>query len=103
VIQLREHGDALDFLVRARPRASRDEVRGIVGNALAVATTAAPEDGKANARIERVLAEFLDINKSAVTLESGATSRTKRFRARGVTAAWFLERVRALQRKVDPT
>jgi uncharacterized protein YggU (UPF0235/DUF167 family) len=46
--------------------------------------TAAPEKGKANKAVAEVLAELLQVAKSAVELLSGATSSQKRFLAVGV-------------------
>jgi uncharacterized protein YggU (UPF0235/DUF167 family) len=37
-------------------------------------------DGKANAAVIRVLAEYLDMPRSRIELVSGATGRLKRFR-----------------------
>ncbi len=37
-------------------------------------------DGKANDAVTRVLAGYLDVPRSRITLVSGATSRLKRFR-----------------------
>ncbi|MBI2702650.1 MAG: DUF167 domain-containing protein [Mycobacterium sp.] len=37
-------------------------------------------DGKANDAVTRVLAGYLDVPRSRITLISGATSRLKRFR-----------------------
>ena len=37
-------------------------------------------DGKANAAVVRLLAEYLGVPRSRIELASGATSRTKRFR-----------------------
>jgi uncharacterized protein YggU (UPF0235/DUF167 family) len=37
-------------------------------------------DGKANAAVVRLLADYLGVPRSRIELASGATSRTKRFR-----------------------
>lgn len=39
--------------------------------------TAAPDKGKANAAVIRVLAEFLDVPQSRITITRGETARTK--------------------------
>jgi uncharacterized protein (TIGR00251 family) len=41
---------------------------------------ATPVDGKANARLIEIVAEHFGIRKSAVTIQSGTTSRLKRVR-----------------------
>mgnify|MGYP000427444852 CR=1 FL=1 len=50
------------------------------GAALKVAVTAAPEGGKANAAVIKLLAKALGVPKSRLTLIQGATSRDKVFR-----------------------
>ena len=59
------------------PKASRDRVVGWVGDRLKVQVTAAPEKGKANAAVVEVLAEALDLPKSALRIVSGETSPLK--------------------------
>jgi uncharacterized protein (TIGR00251 family) len=63
--------------VRVQPRASRDEVAGVAGDVIRVRLAAPPVDGAANEALVRFLADRLDLNRSAVTLVSGHTSRTK--------------------------
>jgi len=65
------------FDVRAQPRASRNAIVGCVGARLKVAVTASPTDGRANAAIQRVLAEALAVRPSAVRIAAGLASRDK--------------------------
>lgn len=76
-----------EFLVRAKPKAGRDAVLGIQGDALVVAVAAPPEDGKANAAVERTVAEWLGLARSRVNVVSGTASRTKKLRVEGAGAA----------------
>ena len=76
-------GVALNVL--ASPGASISKVRGIHGGALKVAVRSAPENGKANAEIEAVLAAFFGTNKKSVAVASGLTSRNKRVEILGVS------------------
>ncbi len=69
--------------IKAVPNASRSEVVGWLGDALKVKLKAPPVDGKANAELCRVLAETLQLPKSAVTLAIGASARQKRLRITG--------------------
>ena len=73
------------------PGASRDRVVGVLGDALKVATSAAPEKGKANAAVAAILARALGVDPRAVQLVSGATSPRKEFRISAASA----EQVRA--------
>lgn len=67
--------------VRLTPRSSRDALDGIgstaEGPAVKARVRAIPEDGKANAALEALLADILNLPKSAVTVRSGAKSRIK--------------------------
>ena len=68
-----------------QPGAKREAVAGLFGTALKVALNAPPVDGKANAALQRFLAEKLGIPKKNITLCSGMTSRDKRVFAAGIT------------------
>lgn len=73
--------------VHAQPRSSRNAFAGIHGGALKLRVTAPPVDGKANGLIAEVLAKLFRVPKTAVSLNSGAQSKHKRFRVVGVTLA----------------
>lgn len=67
--------------IRVTPKASRNAVKvetqadGAV--IYRVYVTTAAEDGKANKAVIEVLAEFLDVRKSALTIVQGLTNRNK--------------------------
>ena len=68
--------------VRLQPKASRDEIVGVVPGAggtahLKVKVTAAPESGKANAALEKLLAKAWRVAPSSVTVVAGGKSREK--------------------------
>jgi uncharacterized protein (TIGR00251 family) len=63
--------------LRVQPRASRDEIAGVAGGAIRVRLTAPPVDGAANDALLRFLASRLEVARSALTLVSGHTGRTK--------------------------
>jgi uncharacterized protein (TIGR00251 family) len=65
------------FPVQVIPRASRNEVEGITGNALKVRVTAPPVEGAANKALIELLAERLKIRKSQIEIVAGWTSRQK--------------------------
>jgi len=68
-----------EFALRVTPRARREEIsRDAEGYKAAV--FAPPEDGKANAAVQALLAHALGVAKSRLTLLRGATSRDKVFR-----------------------
>ena len=61
-----------------QPRAARDAVVGIHGDALKVKVSEPPEEGRANRAVERLLADLLNVAPAAVTVVAGASSRSKR-------------------------
>jgi hypothetical protein len=70
--------------VHVQPRAGRTAVVGRHGHALKLRVAAPPADGRANDATCALLAETFGVAPSAVTLVSGATSRTKRLRVDGI-------------------
>lgn len=63
--------------LRVAPGAARAEVVGRHGEAWKVRVAAAPEDGRANDAVVRLLAETLGVRSDAVTLVSGRRGRDK--------------------------
>src|SRR5215471_11698861 len=74
------------FAVRVRPRASRNEVAGVMEGALKIRLQAPAIEERANQALCEFLAERLGRPKSAVRILSGARSRVKRVEVLGVTA-----------------
>jgi uncharacterized protein (TIGR00251 family) len=76
--------DGPDLLLRVQvqPRARRDELIGVCGEAVKVRLTAPPVEGKANDGLRSFLAGQFGIPKSRVVLERGQTSRNKLIRLR---------------------
>jgi uncharacterized protein len=87
LINFTEKGGAVIFTIRVVPRASKSEIVGEVEGNLRVRISAPPVDGAANQEVVRVLAKAVGIAKSNVAILSGQTSKTKRIRLTGVTAA----------------
>ena len=69
-------GLMLDLFVQ--PRAKQKMIAGIHGNALKIKLTAPPVDGAANKMCLDFLAKLFNIPKSAVSIISGQSGRTKR-------------------------
>jgi uncharacterized protein (TIGR00251 family) len=78
----RSDGDEVDIVLRVhvQPGAGRTAVVGRHGDALKLKVAAPPEGGRANEAVAALLATTLGVDRSAVSLASGATSRSKRFR-----------------------
>ncbi|MGQ9457343.1 MAG: DUF167 domain-containing protein [Anaerolineae bacterium] len=86
-----EREEGVRFRVRVIPRASRDEVAGLQGEALRVRLTAPPVEGAANRALVEFLARQLGVRKGQVWILSGEASREKVVAVEGVEA----EEVRA--------
>jgi uncharacterized protein len=79
--------------VRVHPRARQDHVGGRHGEGepptLIVRVRAAPHDGEANAACQKVLADAFGVPRQAVTIVTGAKSRSKTIEVDGADATRF--------------
>jgi uncharacterized protein (TIGR00251 family) len=89
VIRYLETDRTLTFSVRVVPRASRSEITGEHDGALRVRITAPPVEGAANRELARLLAKSFNLSQNAVEIVSGASSRNKVVRIRGLNAKQF--------------
>ncbi len=96
MIPIADHAEGLVIQVRAQPGAKRSAVVGQHGDALKVAVTAPPQDGRANDALVEVLRDALGLKRAQIELLSGQTSRDKRFLVRGINRADLLARIAAL-------
>ena len=87
MLEVRQQGGTVMFAVRVQPRASRNEVTGVMDGALKVRLQAPAVENRANEALCEFLAELLKRPKSAVRLLAGERSRVKRVEILGVTAA----------------
>lgn len=73
--------------VRLTPKSSRDEIVGTEatadGMALKARVRAVPEDGRANAALEALVAAWLGVAKGTVAVTGGTKSRVKRVTVTG--------------------
>jgi uncharacterized protein (TIGR00251 family) len=74
------------FAVKIHPRAKKNAITGKVGDALKLALTAPPADGKANQACIDFFAKLLNLPRSSVTIAAGQTSRNKVIRVAGLSA-----------------
>jgi uncharacterized protein len=79
--------------LRVSPGGSRSEVVGRHGEGWKVRVAAAPERGRANAAVVRLLAERLGVPRDAVSVVSGLGSRDKVVEIAGVDAATVARRL----------
>lgn len=95
MIPVRDSDKGASFAVRVQPRASRSAVVGEMGEALKIALTAPPVEGKANEACVEFLANLLKVPRSSVTIASGESSRNKVVRIAGLRASDVEQRLRA--------
>jgi uncharacterized protein len=87
LIPIRDTDKGATFAVRVQPRASRNAIAGEMGDALKLALTASPVEGKANEACVEFLANFLKVPRSSVTIASGESNRNKVIRVAGLSAS----------------
>ncbi|HEU5453933.1 MAG TPA: DUF167 domain-containing protein [Terriglobales bacterium] len=87
MIKISDTPQGATFAVKVHPRARRNALAGEVGEALKVALTAPPVEGKANAACAEFFAQLLRVPRSSVTIVAGLSSRNKVVRIAGVSAA----------------
>ena len=90
-------GDSANLQVKVVPGASRTRVAGRYAQGIKVQVSAAPEKGKANEAVVKVLAAWLGVPVRQVTITSGHTQPRKQVRIDGVTAAQLAERLKSME------
>ena len=93
MIAIHETASGVTFSVRVQPRAKRNAVVGELGEALKIALTAPPIDGRANQACIEFLAELLDLPRSSLAIISGHSSRNKVVRVTGLSSDTLRQRL----------
>lgn len=84
-LDLETDDDSVLLPVRAQPKSSRNRIEGIHAGRLKVCVTQAPEKGKANKALIKVLQAGLQLKRSQIELSKGETAGLKVFRITGVS------------------
>jgi uncharacterized protein len=90
MLEVQTRDGSLIVVVRVQPRASKDEIAGIIDGALKIRLQAPALEDRANIALCEFLAGLLKTPKSAVRILSGERSRIKRVEIRGVTEQQIL-------------
>jgi len=93
MVEIRNSSAGVSFAVKVHPRAKKNAITGQVGDALKLALTAPPVDGKANEACIEFFAKLLNVPRSSVTIAAGQTSRKKVIRVAGLTAQQVRDRL----------
>ncbi len=94
MIPIRDTADGATFAIKVHPRARKNAITGEIGEALKVALTAPPVEGRANEGCVELFAKLLRVPRSSVTIAAGESSRQKVIRVAGLSAAAVAERLR---------
>jgi uncharacterized protein (TIGR00251 family) len=84
----------VSFAVKVHPRAKKNAITGELGDALKLALTTPPIEGRANQACIDFFAKLLKVPRSSVTIASGQSSRNKLIRVAGVNPEYVMERLR---------
>ena len=79
--------DGCTLTVRVHPGARKNGVTGVHAEAVRIALTTPPVDGRANEALIAFLAEALRVPRARLTIVAGLTSRAKTLRITGKSAA----------------
>lgn len=90
-----ETAKGVSFSIKVHPRARKNAITGVVGDALKLALTAPPVEGRANQAVIEFFAELFAIPRSSVTIASGETSRNKIVRISSLSRGLVEQRLNA--------
>ena len=93
MIPIRDTAGGVTFAVRVQPRAKKNAITGELGDALKLALTAPPVEGRANEACIEFFANLLDVPRSSITIASGENSRGKVIRVAGIAAEEVRRRI----------
>ena len=89
MINIREVEGGIVVSVKVQPNASKDRVVGGHTEQLKIAVTVAPEKGKANMAVIKVLSKWLGVKSSDIQIISGEKSRDKKVFIRNINEEDF--------------
>jgi uncharacterized protein (TIGR00251 family) len=78
MINIRAVDGGIIVPVKVQPNASKDRLVGEYAEQLKIAVTVAPEKGKANKAVIKVLSKWLGVKNADIQIISGETSRDKK-------------------------
>lgn len=86
-------GNDIIIKVKIIPGSSKNKIVGMYNNALKIAVTAPPVEGKANKKCISYLSKHFDIAKSKIEILSGKNSRNKLIKIYNINQNYFLEKL----------
>lgn len=89
MINVRKIEGGIVVSVKVHPNAGKDRVVGEHADKIKIAVTVAPEKGKANRAVIKVLSRRLGVKSSDIQIVSGETSRDKKVFIKNITEEDF--------------
>ena len=87
--------------IKVVPKSACNIIAGWIGDTLKIRVSAAPEKGRANLAVRKVLAEALDLPKGQVLIASGHASPRKVVDIAGISEAEVRQRLAAGQHQTS--
>ena len=87
-------GKGVSFAVRIQPRASKNEVAGVLGDEIKIRVTSPPVDGEANKALCAFLGRLLGIPPRRVEIVIGHRGRRKVIRVAGLSPEEVLDKLK---------
>ncbi len=84
MLDIKEHNNAVTIKIKVQPRASKNQICGVMEGALKIKLSAPPVDGEANKALQEFLAKLFKVAKSQVEIVSGLTGRNKTVRINNI-------------------
>ena len=85
MVAIQNSANGATFAVKVHPRAKKNGITGMMGEAFKLSLTAPALEGRANQACIEFFADFFKVSRSSVTIASGERSRNKVIRVNGVT------------------
>ena len=83
--------------IKVQPGSSKNRLTGETGGEWRISVTAPPVDGRANAAVIDLLADWLGISRSAIRIARGEKGRRKVIEVSGITAETAAQRLAAVK------
>ena len=100
MIPIHDDAGGASFAVKIHPRARKNAITGEVGDALKLALTTPPVQGRANQACIEFFAKLLKVPRSSVTIASGRSSRNKVIRVACLSTEEVRKRI-GIQMRTD--
>ncbi|MDD3852266.1 MAG: DUF167 domain-containing protein [Syntrophomonadaceae bacterium] len=79
--------------IRVQPRSSQNKICGVTDGAIKIKITAPPVDGEANQAVIKLLAQWLGVPRSNISIPKGETSKNKIVDIIGIDARWLENKI----------